>query len=127
MEDDQYSSDEDSDEDSQEIIDVIGQGVLNEVCQMRGDEDSRRYRVFQHYLRTSGNNDKKKAKKHFHTDKDGDKGQAHLSFSSDSEYCIDETHVEKKKSMKSALQRKLSFAKEEKINKVAETKPLTHK
>ena len=35
------------------IIDVVGQGVLNEVYQQRGDEDSRRYRVFQHYLRNS--------------------------------------------------------------------------
>jgi hypothetical protein len=39
-----YSSEEELD--SEDIIDVIGQGQLNEVCQQRGDEDSRRYRVF---------------------------------------------------------------------------------
>ena len=68
-EEDQYSSES---ENSQEIIDVIGQGVLNEVCQQRGDEDSRRYRVFQHYLRTSGQNDKKKQQNHIHKDEKGE-------------------------------------------------------
>ena len=50
--DEAYSSEDELE--SQDVIDVIGQGQLNEVCQQRGDEDSRRYRVFQHYLRTSG-------------------------------------------------------------------------
>ena len=82
---------------SNDIIDVIGSGVLNEVCQQRGDEDSRRYRVFQHYLRTSGLNDKKQMhQSHWDHDHDGqddadgdDQEQNNLSFSSDSEKCHD--------------------------------------
>lgn len=122
--DDAYSSSEDME--SQDIIDVIGQGQLNEVCQQRGDEDSRRYRVFQHYLRTSGQDDKKKQLKHFHQDENGDKN-GHLSFSSDSEVCEDNTHVEKK-TLSKKFGRSFYFRKEsEERKKEAETKPLTHK
>ena len=45
---------EDSDEDDIQM--KVGQGYLHETFNQRSDHDSRRFRVFQHYLRSDGKN-----------------------------------------------------------------------
>ena len=59
--------------------------MLNEMFQQRGDEDSRRYRVFQHYLRNTKNGRKRKVKIKKENKKNlQDNDLGHLSWSSSS-------------------------------------------